>query len=34
MREGVQDVGGILSIESVAGEGRTVRAALPLTTRS
>jgi two-component system NarL family sensor kinase len=34
MRERVQDVGGIFSIESVAGEGCTVRAALPLTPRS
>ncbi len=33
MRERVQDVGGVFSIESVAGEGCTVRAALPLTSR-
>jgi len=34
MRERVQDVGGKFSIESVAGEGCTVRATLPLTARS
>jgi two-component system NarL family sensor kinase len=34
MRERVQDVGGMFSIESVAGEGCTVRAALPLRSRS
>ena len=34
MRERLEDVGGKCSIESVPGEGCTVRAALPLTTRS
>jgi two-component system NarL family sensor kinase len=34
MRERVEDVGGKFSIESVPGEGCTVRAALPLTSRS
>jgi two-component system NarL family sensor kinase len=34
MRERVQDVGGVFSIASIAGEGCTVRAALPLTARS
>jgi signal transduction histidine kinase len=34
MRERVEDVDGRFSIESVPGEGCTVRAALPLTSRS
>jgi signal transduction histidine kinase len=34
MRERVEELGGKFSIESVAGEGCTVRAALPLSERS
>jgi len=34
MRERVQALGGKFSIESVSGEGCTVRAALPLASRA
>jgi signal transduction histidine kinase len=34
MRERVQELGGKFSIESISGEGCTVRAALPLGGRS
>jgi signal transduction histidine kinase len=34
MRERVEELGGEFSIESIAGEGCTVRAALPVAGRS